>query len=165
MKAEPSLQYEQDVIAVVSDVAQRHEDIHDDLQQVGRMAVLEALKSYEQGRGMSERSWVIQQVRRDVIREIGKEDRETLAHTDIDPLIDMDDVEQLIDFDEQNTIVDQIVVWRALSMIDAEDAQILEDRYINDQTYQEIGERLGLTPAGTKWRIEQLLEKIIQEIT
>lgn len=138
MKVEPSLLYDRAVHTIVGKI-NKNPNMQDDLIQIGRMAVLQGLNSYDPTAGkMSKYSWCCQYVVRDVCRAIERESKHHEDHMDIDELLDLDDVDELTDYDHQNEIQLRIDVFNMLSALPEPERRMVIAHIFDDLSYTEI---------------------------
>lgn len=120
--------------------------LHDDLVQVGRMAVLQGRESYDPAHpdAPSEHSWVSWYIYRDILRYLRREVQQVGEHQDIDDLLDLDDVDELMDYDAPEKLEELYDAFHMLEGMPEPEQVAVALHVFEDLSYAEIGERMSL---------------------
>lgn len=141
----------------------RRKDLRDDLVQVGWEAALKADQTHDEDLGYSYKSWIIQHLRRDMMRYLKQEMKHMTQHEDIDELKDLDGIEELLDFDEQERMTHKVDVTELVGILPEREAIVVELYYFRDLSETEIGERLGVSRSMIQKIHKRALEKMSEQ--
>lgn len=119
--------------------------LREDLIQEGWITALSAIESHKEGEGSSLQSWVISQVKRDMVRFLRKEQVHGANHEDIDNYMYEDDIDEMIDYEGALRLESQTMLHDLLGKLPERERIVVEMHYFDDMSYAEIGARLGMT--------------------
>ena len=140
MKLEKDLPYDRLVHRLVKRLNTSYPSLTQDLIQIGRLAVLQALATYDplNDGGVAQVTWVYQYVFRDVVRALEDEHKHQNDHDDINDMLDDESVEELIDYDHQDRIQLQVDVFNMLSAMPEPERRMVVAHLFDDLSYTEI---------------------------
>lgn len=138
--------------------------LRDDLIQEGWATALMAERSYNPTGGSTKQSWIISQVKRDMVRYLRKEQMHGAEHDDIDELLEDESVEQLIDFEAEQRLSEQYMLHDLVSKLPERERNVAEMYYFDDMSLSEIGQVLGITKQSVHEIVNRFVVKIQQDV-
>ncbi len=117
----------------------------DDLVQEGWITALSAVKSHKKDGGSSLQSWVISQVKRDMVRYLRKEQEAGVNHDEIENYMYEDDIDELIDYDAGLRLESETMLHDLLEKLPERERNVIEMHYFDDMSFSQIGALLGVT--------------------
>lgn len=135
------------IILTAREVNHGRQDLRDDLIQEGWVSALVAYDSYEEEKGYSLKSWIIQALRRDMVRFLENERKHSMSSQDIhiEDILDEDGWDELTDYEVEQKIQSQADIWNLVAKLPEREAIVIEMFYLSDNSEQEIADMLGIS--------------------
>ena len=135
------------IILTAREVNHNRRDLHDDLCQEGWCTALIAYDSHDDTKGYTLKSWIIQALRRDMVRYLDNERKHSMSGNDIhlEDILDEDGWDELTDFETEGKVEAQVDIFHLVAKLPERDAIVVEMFYLSDASEQEIGDMLGLS--------------------
>jgi len=135
------------IVLTSREVNHNRPDLHDDLVQEGWAIAMTAYESYEEDRGYALKSWIIQALRRDLVRFLENERKHSMSFQDIriEDILDEDGYDELTDYEAEGRVQAQVDLWHLVDKLDEREAIVVEMYYLSDCSEQEIGDMLGVS--------------------
>lgn len=121
-------------------------DLREDVEQEAFISGAHALTTWKRDKGYSKKSWVLQHMRRDVVRFLESENLHVGDQfVEISGIIDSDHYEELIDLRAGLRIQNQSDLHKVLDSLPDEQKDIAVMYFFEDISYKDIAERKSLT--------------------
>jgi RNA polymerase sigma factor (sigma-70 family) len=115
--------------------------------QEGWCIAMSAFRTYDEDKGYALKSWIIQHLRRDMVRFLENERKHRASFHDIliDDILDEDGYDELTDFEAEGRVQDQVDLHHLLEKLPEREANVVEMFYLGDMSETEIADILGLS--------------------